>query len=235
MYEDNEGVSTIGELIERDEHAGKRALMQIGVAILIAIGLLFTGYLNFLLYSRAFSESSRVFALIPSVLIEGSLAMFLMGSFVWFSHGLQGSLAKIFGWVMFVIVALNCVVEFNAQISTEESLSDFLRLYSFWGVPIVIPLVIGFWKAVIDSDPAIQIARQRRKMNQVLQIAKIGSEIDALRSEDSRKALAAYGQRAAANVNRRLANPATTANGNRVPVSINSDGANPTSPRQRSE
>jgi hypothetical protein len=198
------GVSSVAELMEEDDHKGKRALVQAAAAILIAVGLLFTGYMSFSLYSRAFPDTMKVLGLIPAVLIEGSLATFLLGSFVWFAHGTQGTLAKIFGWAMFAIVALNCVVEFNALVGSDAGNNDFLKLYSFWGVPLVIPLVVGFWKAVIDADPAIQIMRQKRKIQQTMQIGKMQSLMVALGEEESRAALTAYGQRNAREINARL-------------------------------
>lgn len=198
------GVNSIAELIEADEHAAKRRLVQLAAGGLIGIGLLFTGYLNFQLYSRAFPDNMKVFGLIPAVLIEGSLALFLLGSFVWFAHGVQGTLAKIFGWLMFAIVGLNTVIEFNTLTGGSDGGNEFLRLYAFWGVPLVLVLVIGFWKAVIDADPSVQIMRQRRKIQQTLQVAKMNAEIAALGSEESRLALQVFGERSAADVNRRL-------------------------------
>lgn len=198
------GTSSVAEIMEAEENKGKRTLVQGAAAILIAIGLAFTGYLNFMLYSRAFPDTLKILGLIPAVLIEGSLSVFLLGSFVWFAHGTQGTLAKIFGWFMFAIVALNSVIEFNVLVGGDGGENEFLRLYSFWGVPIVIPLVVGFWKAVIDSDPSIQIMRQRRKIQQTLQVAKMHSVLAELGSEESRAALRTYGVRGAGEINNRL-------------------------------
>lgn len=198
------GVNSIAELIEADEHAAKRRLVQLAAGGLIGIGLLFTGYLNFMLYSRAFPDNMKIFGLIPALLLEGSLALFLLGSFVWFAHGVQGTLAKIFGWLMFVIVGLNTVIEFNALTGSGTGGNEFLQLYAFWGTPLVLVLAIAFWKAVIDADPSVQIMRQRRKIQQTLQVAKMNAEINALGSEESRWALQVFGERSAADVNRRL-------------------------------
>ena len=79
-----------------------------------------------------------------------------------------------------------------------------MRLYSYWGVPVVIPLVIAFWKAVIDADPKIQEMRTKRKIQQSLSAAKMQATLVALGHEDSRAALGTYGQRAAGEINRRL-------------------------------
>ena len=204
MEDRKTGTPSIAELIEHDDQRGKRALVQFAAGALIAIGLIFTGYLNFMLYSRAFPDTLKVLGLIPALLIEGSLAVFLLGSFVWFAAGAQGALARIFGWAMFGIVALNCIVEFNALTNADAGQNDFLKLYAFWGVPVVIPLVVGFWKAVIDADPAIQIMRQKRRIAQSLQMAKMDALMVALDREESRLALELYGQRAAEEINARL-------------------------------
>ena len=204
MEDRKTGVSSVAELMEEDDHKGKRALVQAAAAILIAVGLVFTGYLSFALYSRAFPDTLKVLGIIPALLIEGSLAVFLLGSFVWFGAGAQGTLAKIFGWAMFAIVAFNCIVEFNALVGNDAGNNEFITLYSFWGVPLVIPLVVGFWKATFDTDPSIQIMRQKRKIQQTLTIAKMNSTMVALGAEESRQALTAYGQRSASEINERL-------------------------------
>ena len=204
MEDRKTGVSSVAELMEEDDHKGKRALVQAAAAILIAVGLMFTGYLSFALYSRAFPDTLKVLGIIPAVLIEGSLAVFLLGSFVWFGSGAQGTLAKIFGWAMFGIVSLNSIVEFNALVGSDAGSNEFLRLYAFWGVPFVIPMVVGFWKAVIDADPQIQIMRQKRKIQQMLHLAKMAATMTALGKEESRQALTAYGQRNAGEINARL-------------------------------
>lgn len=201
---ENDHIETVGEMLERDDHEASRRMVQIVAGILIALGLLFTGYLNFQLYSRAFSADSKVFALIPAFLIEGSLATFLLGSFVWFAHGTQGKLSKFFGWAMFAIVALNTVVEFNAQANPNGALSDFLHIYTIWGVPVVVPLTIAFWKATIDADPSISIMRANRKIQQTLQVAKHEATLQALRSEEHRGALRIYGNRRADPINAAL-------------------------------
>lgn len=193
---------TVAELMSEDDARGKRVLVQVTAGVLVGIGLIFTGYLNFMLYARAFPANLQILGLIPALLIEGSLAAFMLGSFVWFSAGTQGSLARIFGWAMFGIVALNCILEFNALTTGETN--DLLRLYAFWGVPVIIPLVVGFWKAVLDADPSIQAMRTRRRIAQTLQMAQLQAMLSALDSEESRAAVAAYGLRAADSLNRRL-------------------------------
>lgn len=94
MNADNSRPLTVGEMMSRDDLKSKRQLVQLCAGILIAIGLMFTGTLSFLLYGRAFEGAMKVVAIIPALLIEGSLAMFLLGSFVWFSHGTQGGAGR---------------------------------------------------------------------------------------------------------------------------------------------
>lgn len=189
------GVMSIASLVAEDEHKGKRTLVQVAAGALIGLGLVFTFILNVMLYSRAFEGPLKIIGVIPALLIEGSLAVFMFGSFVWFSAGTQGMLAKIFGWVMFVIVALNVIVEFNALSNAAAAESAAIKLYSFWGVPLVIPIVIAFWKAVVDTDPAIGIMRTKRKFQQAKQAAEMQSIMLAASSPEATQALAMYGQR----------------------------------------
>lgn len=198
-------VRTIDELIKEDEHASQQRLIKVLVGVLLALGLIFTGALNFMLYSRPFPGNLKVLALIPALLIEGSLALFLLGSFVWFAHGTQGTLAKVFGWLMFAIVGGNTVVEFNTLLNPDAAAADgFLKLYSFWGVPLVVVLVIGFWKAVVDADPTIMGMRRRREMRQAVESVKQDAFLAALGTEESRAAIRSYGVRAAGALNRAL-------------------------------
>ena len=95
------GATSVAEVMEEDEHRAKRALVQLAAGGLVGIGLIFTGYLSFMLYSRAFPDTLKVLGIIPALLIEGSLATFLLGSFVWFSHGVQGDTRQDF-WLAHV-------------------------------------------------------------------------------------------------------------------------------------
>lgn len=189
------GVMSIASLVAEDENKGKRTLVQVAAGALIGLGLVFTFILNVMLYARAFEGPMKIIGVIPAILIEGSLAVFMFGSFVWFSAGTQGMLAKIFGWLMFVIVAFNVIVEFNALSSSAAAESEFIKMYSYWGVPLVIPVVIAFWKAVVDTDPAIGIMRTKRKFQQAKQSAEMQSIMLAASSPEATQALAVYGQR----------------------------------------
>ena len=195
METTEKGVMNIASLVLEDENKGKRTLVQVAAGALIGLGLIFTFILNVMLYSRAFDGPMKIIGVIPAILIEGSLAVFMFGSFVWFSAGTQGMLAKIFGWLMFLIVALNVIVEFNALSNVAAAESAAIKLYSFWGVPLVIPLVIAFWKAVVDTDPAIGIMRTKRKFQQAKQSAEMQSIMLAASSPEATQALALYGQR----------------------------------------
>lgn len=199
---DNSRVPTIAELMAADDHQSARVLIQIAAGGLVALGLLFTGFLNYMLYARAFPKDWQVLAVIPALLIEGSLATFLLGSFVWFAHGTQGRLARIFGWLMFAIIAANALVEFNALLGQADT--QFVALYSYWGVPVIVPLVVLFWKAVIDSDPAIGALRQARRLQQALEAAKLDAVLHHLSTEQHREALTHYGHIAGAAIDRSL-------------------------------
>lgn len=210
MNESHDGQSTIAELMAQEDSKTGRQLVQLIAGALIALGLLFTGFLNFMLYSRPFPADYKIAGLIPALLIEGSLATFMLGSFVWFAHGMQGRLAKLFGWAMFIIVAANTVVEFNLLAGNGAG-NEMLALYAFWGVPIVIPLVVGFWKAVIDTDPDIMIMRQQRKLTQALRIGKVNAVFKHLASEQSRQALGSYGARVGGQIDQQLIGDGTSA------------------------
>lgn len=200
--EKSTSVSTIGDVMAEDDHRAKRSLVQAAAGGLIAIGLLFTGFLNFMLYSRPFPADMKIIGIIPALLIEGSLAMFLLGSFVWFAHGVQSVLAKIFGWLMFAIVGLNAVIEFNTL--SGANMGEFLQVYAFWGIPLVVVLVIGFWKAVVDSDPSIQRMRRRRKIRLSIEEARDLAFVKALNSDATQAAVIDNGEMQAGEIQRWL-------------------------------
>jgi hypothetical protein len=191
-------------IMDADDVESKRNLIRFIVGALIVIGCLFTGALSFLLYSRAFTGWAKVFALIPTLLIEGSLLTFLVGNYVWFAHGTQATLARVFGWAMFGIVALNCVLEFNTRTGQFDESNTLLKTYAFWGVPIVVPLVIGFWKAVLDADPTIQLMRMRVRIRQSVEVGKMQATLDQLDTAESREALVIAGAHEAELINRIL-------------------------------
>lgn len=206
-------VSSITDVMNEDKHRANRLLVQVLAGALVAVGLLFTGFLNFMLYSRPFPESMKIVGVIPAALIEGSLAVFLLGSFVWFAHGVQAALAKVFGWLMFAIVGLNAVVEFNALMGTE--MTDFMKVYAFWGIPLVVVLTIAFWKAVIDADPAIQRMRRRRQIRMAIEEARDQAFVKALSGEDAHQAVIDNGEMQAGEVARWLRG------GGRMPRALN--------------
>jgi hypothetical protein len=195
-------VPTIAELMAEDDHKSARVIIQVAAGALIGVGLVFTGFLNFLLYSHAFPKDWQILGVIPALLIEGSLAIFMLGSFVWFAHGTQGRLARLFGWLMFAIIAGNTLVEFNVLVGSANN--QFIDLYAFWAVPLVIPLVVFFWKAVIDSDPAIGAMRQARRLKQALDVAKMDAVLHHLASEQHREALTEYGHKAGTAIDQSL-------------------------------
>lgn len=210
-------IPSLAELMAEDDHKGAQTVIKGVAGILITLGLAFTGFLNYELYSRPFPAAYKLLGFIPAALIEGSLATFMLGSFVWFAHGTQATFARIFGWLMFGIVALNTIVEFNAMAGSNLG-NDLVNQYAFYGVPVVIPLVIAFWKAVIDADPDILIMRQRRKIRQALSVGKMAATVKALGSEVSRESLAIHGEHAADVINARLRGEATVSqNGHELP------------------
>jgi hypothetical protein len=202
--ESGERVGTVSEIMSAEDKSASRGLIKVGAGAVIAISLLFTGYFNVMLYGAAFPDSLKILAFIPVLILEGSLALFLMGNFVWFSSGTQGLLAKIFGWVMFGIVGLNVIIAFNEQSGNFGEANEFLKLYAFWGVPFVIVLVVGFWKAVLDADPTIKTMRLKRKMAQTLEVAKLNAVVNALGSNESREALIEFGDNESWQINQML-------------------------------
>lgn len=128
-----------------------------GVSILIIAGALFTGYHNWELFSRG--TSSQGVALIPPLLLDGSMVLLLLGFIFWFADKTQKIVAGLFNFILFVIVALN--TSLNASLNTGRPLTSGLSLYLQWGLYGAFLFTLGAWMLIIHLDPLTR--RQEEK------------------------------------------------------------------------
>lgn len=195
-------VPTIGEIISRKKLGGFKAVVIFFAGLLFVGGLIYTGLHNLNLFTRAVPESQKVFAFVPVILLEGSIILALLGSFVWFHIGTQKTIGTIFGWVLFLVVAANTVID--SMFNAGEAIPDWMSVYStlvMWATPV---FVIAVWKAIIDADPAKHHIDMQRQIDHAVEEAKFEAALTALKSTDTRDAVKHFGDQYAGWLNERI-------------------------------
>jgi hypothetical protein len=171
---------------------GLKAIVIALAGAMVFIGLIYTGIHNYNLFQRALPPDQQIFALIPVILLEGGIALFIIGSFVWFSIGAQKVLSAAFSWILFGIVTFNTLVD--STINTNAALPDWLTLYATLMLPITPVLVVAMWKIIIDTDPS----KRRMDMQKTIEAARIEAMYQAaqraLTGDATRSALIDYGR-----------------------------------------
>jgi len=189
---------TMGEFMHKSKLGGAKAIVVAIVVIFLLIGIIYTGIHNYNLFSRGLHGDQAVFAMIPVVLLEGSILLALAGSFVWFSGGAQKMFASGFGWVLFLIVAANTVVD--SMLNSVKDMPPWLAIYSqffLWATPVA---VMAAWKLILDLDPAKRSLDQQKAIEHALAEAKFAAAQKALMSDANREALADFGDAFGANL-----------------------------------
>lgn len=186
----------MGEFLAKSRMAGFKAVVVACFVGTLLIGIVYTGIHNFNLFSRTLPADQQMFAVIPVVLLEGGILLFLAGSFVWFSGGAQKTVAIVAGWVLFAVVAANTLVD--SLIASKEALPEWLHLYSTFVMYAMPVAVMAILKLILDLDPAKRALDIQKAMEHALQEAKFASIHRALLSEANRNALTDYGNMFAA-------------------------------------
>lgn len=182
---------TMGEFMHRSKLNGAKSIVIGIVVIFLLIGVIYTGIHNYNLFSRGLHTDQAVFALIPAILLEGSILLALAGSFVWFSGGSQKMFASAFGWILFAIVAANTTVD--SMINSSETMPAWLNIYStffLFATPIA---TMASWKLILDLDPSKKALDQAKALEHALSEAKFAAIQRALMSEANRGALNDFG------------------------------------------
>lgn len=182
---------TIGEFMHRSKLAGGKAL-AVGLAVaFILIGMVYTGIHGWNLYGRGLPADQRIFALVPVILLEGSLLALLVSSFVWFSGGTQKIVGTIAGWLIFAVIGFNTVID--NQIVAGSAMPEWMRAYAAYGLFAVPVALMALWKLLVDLDPAKRKLDMAKAIEHSLDEAKYMAAQRSLNSEENRDALSAYG------------------------------------------
>lgn len=212
---------TIGEVMQDSKRDGLKAIVIALAALMISAGLVYTGIHNYNLFRRALPPDQQVFALIPVILLEGSIALFLIASFVWFSLGAQRALSAAFSWALFAVISANTLID--SRLNAGDAMGDWLTTYATLMLPITPVIVVGMWKIMIDTDPA----KRRLDMQNTIKAARAEAMYQAaqraLTGEATRAALLDYASNyedAMARAIRDSAPPSQRTNGHRPATDI---------------
>jgi hypothetical protein len=127
------------------------------VGLILLVGVIFTGYHNWNLFSRgATTDFGRTAAIIPPLLLDGSIVLLLVLLLTYFRDRLQWWVAVLFNAILFIIVGVNTSLDFS--LATNESLSEGMNFYLRWGVVWSFLLAFIGWEIIIHLDP-----RHRRR------------------------------------------------------------------------
>jgi len=152
------------------------------VGLILLAGVIFTGYHNWNLFSRgAQTDFGRTFAIIPPLLLDGSIVLLLVLLLTYFRDRLQWWIAVLFNAVLFIIVGINTSLDYS--LATGEGLSDGMRLYLRWGVVWAFLLAFIGWELLIHLDPRHKRQSARAQVEEEAEQDTHELELDLLRME----------------------------------------------------
>lgn len=193
MNPNNTQQKTMGEFLQSGKVNGAKSIVVAVLVSFLLIGVVYTGIHNFNLFSKTLAADQSMFAIIPVILLEGGILLFLAGSFVWFSGGSQKLVATISGWALFGIVAANTLVD--SLMHTEgEAMPSWLTMYAtfiLYAMPVVVMAIL---KLILDLDPAKKKLDMEKAIEHAMGEAKFAAMQKALGSEHNRAALLDYGE-----------------------------------------
>jgi len=178
------------EKLKQDQQRAARAITATLAAALIIAGAIYTGIHNYNLFARYLPQDQQVFALIPVLLLEGSLLLLLIAQFTWLTSPTQRIIATASSWVIFVTLAANTLIDSTIQANSQPP--DWLALYANFALPITPVLTTAIWKMIIDADPARARARARATLEAAIEQAQHEATLAALDEEQITRAIADY-------------------------------------------
>lgn len=152
-------------------------LIMAAAACLIFAAAIYTGYHNYELYHRI--TSSGLIALVPPILLDGSMLLLLGGFIFWFTDPMQKVVAGLFNLLLFVIVGFN--TSLNGSLTAGERLTAGMTLYLEYGVIASFLFVLGAWMLIFHLDPLVKRNEERAKLNAEAQQAAHECEVAQLR------------------------------------------------------
>ena len=186
----NEQMPTMGELLTKSGRDGYRTITIVALVLFLLIGVGYTGVHNWNLFARTVQPDQKIFAVIPVILLEGSLLLLTAGGFFWFSGGAQKIVATTASWVFLGVIAVNTMLDSQLTVSGEiPAWLAMYRDYVLYGTPVAMLAVL---KAVLDLSPAKRELDMQMAIEHAMTEGKFNAMRVALSSETNRLALGDY-------------------------------------------
>jgi hypothetical protein len=190
----DEAQRKIKSFIGNTHTAAKAAWFCVGLFIFGAV--LFTGWHNWSLFARgANTDFGRAVAIVPAVLLDGSIVVLLVLLLTYFKDGRQWAVAAIFNALLFLIIGYNTSVDYS--LNAGQELSATMQSYLQWGVAWSFLGTLALWEIIIHLDPAHKIRMQKARLemralreSSAAEVERIELELQKLTDElDFRKKL----------------------------------------------
>jgi hypothetical protein len=141
--------------------AAKFAWFAVGCLILSAV--IWTGWHNWNLYARgANTETGKAIAIVPALLLDGSIVLLLILLLTYFKERLQWTVAVVFNALLFFVNAANTSLDFS--MSANEPVGPEMQTYLRWGVVISFLGTLAMWEVLIHLDPAHRMKMQKAEL-----------------------------------------------------------------------
>jgi hypothetical protein len=180
------------EMIGGQKREAGKAIAIAGALAMVALGVGFSGYHNYMLFKRGVGAGGELVAFIPPILLEGSVLLMMLAQFVWFKDPKQKLVAQVVSWVLIAVIAVNTVIDHNTQ--AQEQLPAWLQTYAVFMLPATPVAMYAIWKLIIDLDPAKRHREQEAAMQQALEAALFQRRMEAIDGETFQQVLDEYRQ-----------------------------------------
>jgi hypothetical protein len=154
--------------------AAKVAWTVVGIFILSAV--FWTGYHNWNLFARGSeTEWGKTVAIIPALLLDGSLVLLLVLLLTYFKDETQWRVAVLFNVLLFLIIGINTSIDYSMALN--EPLGENLRTYLHWGVAWSFLATLAMWEVIIHLDPIYKQRMEKMKLELQAQRAANAAEL----------------------------------------------------------
>jgi len=171
----DEAQRRIKEFIGETHTAAKAAWFCVGAFIFGAV--LFTGWHNWNLFARgASTEFGRALAIVPALLLDGSIVVLLVLLLTYFKDELQWKVAAGFNAALFIIIGYNTSVDYS--LNANQPLSDSMQAYLSWGLAWSFLGTLALWEVIIHLDPMHKMRAQKARLEMKALRASNATELE---------------------------------------------------------
>jgi hypothetical protein len=175
-----EAQERIKEFIGKVHPAAKVAWCVVGAFIFGAV--FFTGWHNWSLFARgADTALGKNVAIIPALLLDGSLVLLLVLLLTYFKDSKQWAVAVFFNALLFIIIGVNTSLDYS--MNTNEPLGDSMHAYLRWGVAWSFLATLAMWEIIIHLDPTHRMRMKKARLEMQAQESSNDAELQRIQLE----------------------------------------------------